>query len=76
MMLLEGRRSPGAIMEIGFALVLAVVVAVSLLALALALLAPALAQERARSPFQDLFDQSLKEKKGLTREGPLSRRIP
>jgi len=40
----------------------------SALALAVALLAPALAQEKpkAGSAFQDLFDQSMKEKKGLT----------
>jgi hypothetical protein len=38
------------------------------LTLAVALLAPALAQEKpkAGSVFQDLFDQSMKEKKGLT----------
>jgi hypothetical protein len=40
------------------------------LTLAVALLAPALAQEKPKapkaSPFQELFDQSLKEKKGLT----------
>jgi hypothetical protein len=38
------------------------------LAVAVALLAPALAQEKPKSasPFQEIFDQSLKEKKGLT----------
>lgn len=47
-----------------------VAVLASVLAVAAALLVPALAQEKAKapkaSPFQELFDQSLKEKKGLT----------
>ena len=47
-----------------------VVVLASLVALAAVLLVPALAQEKpkapAASPFQELFDQSVKEKKGLT----------
>lgn len=45
-------------------------VLVSILALAAALLAPALAQEKPKAtpsgPFHELFDQSAKEKKGLT----------
>jgi hypothetical protein len=54
-------------MKIGLAKVAALVAA---LAIAAALLAPALAQEKPKasssSPFQELFDQSMKEKKGLT----------
>lgn len=47
-----------------------VAVLASVLALAAVLLVPALAQEKVKapssSPFQELFDQSIKEKKGLT----------